>query len=95
MFYKVCEKCGAALDPNEKCNCDETLLRLSEEREMSSQSEAKTASAPASDGTRYQKPSVTKIQFPPELKTLEEKVEFLKNYKNGGEENEKNRAPAK
>ncbi len=23
-FYRICPKCGAHLDPNERCDCEET-----------------------------------------------------------------------
>jgi len=26
MYYKTCENCGAHLDPEERCDCEDTLI---------------------------------------------------------------------
>lgn len=26
MYYKTCENCGAHLDPEERCDCEDTLV---------------------------------------------------------------------
>lgn len=30
-YYRICPDCGAALDPGEKCDCGEELLKYLEE----------------------------------------------------------------
>lgn len=32
-FYNVCQKCGAHLDPNEKCDCEDMAEKEKKERE--------------------------------------------------------------
>lgn len=33
-YYKVCEKCGATLDPGEKCTCEREYREEQEEKEL-------------------------------------------------------------
>ena len=33
-YYKVCEKCGATLDPGEKCMCEREYREEQEEKEL-------------------------------------------------------------
>ena len=33
VFYKICPRCGANLDPGEQCDCEETAAREREEAE--------------------------------------------------------------
>lgn len=33
MYYRVCQKCGAALDPGERCDCEEERIREREREE--------------------------------------------------------------
>lgn len=33
-FYNVCPKCGANLDPNERCDCEETAEKEKKIREQ-------------------------------------------------------------
>lgn len=33
-FYNVCPKCGANLDPNERCNCEETAEKEKKARDQ-------------------------------------------------------------
>lgn len=33
-FYNVCPKCGANLDPNERCDCEETAEKEKKRRDQ-------------------------------------------------------------
>ena len=33
-YYKVCEKCGATLDPGEKCTCEREYREEQEHKEL-------------------------------------------------------------
>ena len=33
-YYKICEKCGATLDPGEKCTCEREYREEQEEKEL-------------------------------------------------------------
>ena len=34
VFYTVCQKCGAHLDPNEKCDCEDAAEKEKKAREQ-------------------------------------------------------------
>lgn len=33
-YYKICEKCGASLDPGEKCTCEEEKREEAEKKKI-------------------------------------------------------------
>jgi uncharacterized OB-fold protein len=33
-YYKICEKCGASLDPGEKCTCEKDKREEAEEKKF-------------------------------------------------------------
>lgn len=38
-YYKVCDKCGATLDPGEKCTCERERKEEQEQKELKRQVE--------------------------------------------------------
>lgn len=38
-YYKICDKCGATLDPNEKCTCEIERKEEQEQKELKRQVE--------------------------------------------------------
>lgn len=42
MYYRVCQKCGAALDPGERCDCEHEKEKERARQEMLYSTEKKT-----------------------------------------------------
>lgn len=42
MYYRVCQKCGAALDPGERCDCEKEKETERQRQEMLYHTEKKT-----------------------------------------------------